>query len=192
MTRVQIMTMLTQHIKDGIFVELGTDGGAFSEEILAANPTCTLYCIDPYTSYQDYNDSINQKTGDHLYKETKKRLTSLFGERVKFIRQFSDQVDLNSLPDFDYVYIDANHAFKYVLSDLKRYFPKLKPGRVCQLDDVCDTSGSRDINGNIHVKWGPNCEGQYGVFHALNTFCTKKSLFFTMAPAVNQAFITKL
>lgn len=164
-----------ENIKNGIFVEIGTDSGNSAEFFLEnTDESNILYCIDPYTSYTEYEDSINFVTGDHLYLKTVNRLKR-FGNRVKFIRKFSRDA-IHDIPNnIDFLYIDGNHSYKYVLKDLELYCPKLKNEGFCLCDDAVDIKNEkRDIEGNVFIEWGPNCSGKYGVLKAIKDFIIDK------------------
>lgn len=173
MERITLMeSFLKKMDKNSIAVEIGTDEGNFSEKILNANENITLYCIDPYISYDDYKDAINTKTGDELFKKTYNKLKSKYGERVKFIRNFSsDKSTIENIPPIDFLYIDGNHSYKYVLEDLENYYPKVKNGGIIMGDDAVDLDESkRDCNGDVLINWSYNCYGYYGVVNAFNNF----------------------
>ena len=180
MDRIQLMEHVVKSFSENsIAVEIGTDEGNFSEKILDANKNITLYCIDPYISYDDYKDAINNKTGNELFKKTSEKLISKYGDRVKIIRNFSsDKNALESIPNnIDFLYIDGNHSYKYVLEDLENYFPKVKKGGIIIGDDAVDTDESkRDNNNDVLINWSYNCYGYYGVIKAFNDFIRKNNL----------------
>ena len=79
----------------------------FSDFILENSKSSKLYCIDPYISYAEYDDAINDKTGDDLYNETYNKLKNKWGDRIIFIRKFSKDY-VNDIPDeIDFLYIDT-------------------------------------------------------------------------------------
>lgn len=164
--------------KDGVFVEIGTHEGFNADFILTHNPNCHLYSIDPYLQYDDYKDSINTITGDELRNKVQSSLKEKHGDRITMIRKFSSDA-INDVPDqIDFLYIDGNHQYSYVLKDLELYFPKLKKGGILIGDDVCDFDDSlRDENGDIHRQWLPGCYGSYGVKKAFDDYCSAHHLF---------------
>ena len=166
---------LIQHyihdIDYGRFVEIGVCHGTLSKFILNSNTSCKLYCVDPYISYDDFDDACNNEVGDKLYLFTKNNLTTLFNDRVEFIRNFSHDA-INLIDDnLDFIYIDGNHKYKYILQDLELWYAKLKKGGIIICDDAVDIDDSkRDSNGDIFIEWGPGSYGKYGVFHACKYF----------------------
>jgi predicted O-methyltransferase YrrM len=175
MNRIELMQSIVSNIDGGLFVEIGTDSGYFAEKILEANKKCTLICIDPYISYNNYFDSINNVTGDNLFNNTKKKLINKFGERVIFIREFSEKAINLIENDIDFLYIDGNHQYNYVYNDLKLYYPKVKNNGYIIGDDAIDIDESKRVNNDIYVKWGDNCYGKYGVIKAFNDYFLNKN-----------------
>jgi hypothetical protein len=117
MERYSIVKNIIENIteKNPIFVEIGTHTGEFAEHILKNNKDSILYCIDPYTNYDAYDDAINNITDDEIYYNTSERLKTQFGDRVIFIRKFSNHA-VDDIPNnIDFLYIDGNHRYNYVL-----------------------------------------------------------------------------
>ena len=98
-------------------------------------------------------------------------------ERVKnkllpnmiLIRDFSKNFSIDE--DIDFIYIDGNHKYKYVLEDLTKWYNKLKTGGIIVADDAVDIDDDkRDENGDVVIKWNDNCSGKYGVIKAFKDF----------------------
>jgi predicted O-methyltransferase YrrM len=162
--------------ENGIFVEIGTESGNFAEALLNFNKTATLYCIDPYEKYVDYKDSLNLITGDKRYEDTYNRLKNQFGDRVILIRKYSDQAIPLIPNNIDFLYIDGNHAYKYVKSDLENYYSKVNPGGYIVGDDAIDIDDSqRNSEGNCFF----SCNSIFhniGVIYAFREFLNKNNL----------------
>jgi predicted O-methyltransferase YrrM len=176
MDKNTLVKNIIQNIKNGIFVEIGTHEGIFAEYILNNSTNSILYCIDPYISYNDYNDAINETTGDILYEKVSNRLKQKFGDRIIFIRNFSKDA-VNYIPEkIDFLYIDGNHEYKYVYKDLELYYSKVKKNCYIIGDDAVDTdNNSRDKSGNVYIKWCESSYGSYGVIKAFEDFCLNKN-----------------
>ena len=150
MDRYTLVKDIIQKITNGVFVEIGTHVGDFADFILENSVQSTLYCIDPYTSYND---------------------------RVIFIRKFSTDA-INDIPnEIDFLYIDGNHRYSYVLKDLIGFYPKVKKNGCIVGDDAVDTDNfTRNENGDVLITWSPGCFGNYGVIKAFNEFCKNNNL----------------
>ena len=130
--------------------EIGVDRGAFSEILCQSNPNLQLYSIDSWST-SPFEDQLNtsekmQKQFEIHFQDAKRRLSKY---NCKIIRKES----LSAVNDFedeslDFVYIDANHHFINIASDLFRWQKKVKPGGIMSGHDYMHFSPERDN----HVK----------------------------------------
>lgn len=157
----------------GIFVEVGTWEGEFSQELLANTNCKKLYCVDPYKHFdnEEYPDGMNtltQQQFDDKYENVRKRF-EVFGNRVEFIRKESmEAAKLFEDNSLDFVYIDGNHDYKYVLADIQAWYPKVKVGGwLCGDDIYSQNLEEHDKDGNVLRVWSPNCWGKYGTYKAI-------------------------
>ena len=110
--------------------EIGVNKGHFSKWLcykMRRNKP-KLFLIDPYKSYKEYSEYLDQNEMDFLYEQAQKRLAPFNCEFVKkmsmeAIKDFND----NSL---DFVFIDGNHDFRYVVDDIDEWSKKVKPGGI--------------------------------------------------------------
>ena len=177
MSRHDLVKSVIETIENGIFVEIGTHTGDFAHHILSNSTNSILYCVDPYLSYTDYDDAINDVTVDSFYQTTYNRLKSMYGDRVIFVRKLSGDAVKYIPNDIDFLYIDGNHRCSYVRNDLELYYPKVKLGGVIIGDDAVDVDESaRNENGDVLITWSPGCYGHYGVIKAFREFCADKTI----------------
>lgn len=175
--RFQFINYHIGNIQNGKFVEIGVCQGRCSKNILENNKTCRLYCVDPYISYNDYEDGCNNIVGDNMYFETKHMVDTLFPNRSVFIRKFSKDASYDVSSGLDFVYVDGNHKFEYVYEDINIWYDKIKVGGFLICDDAVDTNDSiRDENGDVYIEWCPGCDGKYGVIFACKKFTQEKQL----------------
>ncbi|SRR6266496_4522936 len=109
-------------------VEVGTDHGVYAKQLCEGIPELFLYCIDPWTAYIEGKDVKSQKDVDKIYEEAKERLKPYQcslnkGTSMNEVKYFND----NSL---DFVFIDGNHSYDYVLEDITEWTKKVKPGGI--------------------------------------------------------------
>lgn len=107
--------------------EVGVYKGEFSEKLSKVG--LKLYAIDPWIVYKDYDNPRGQKRLDFQYEHTKRVLAPY--SNCKIIRKTS----MDALEDFkdeslDFVYIDANHDFRYIAEDLSEWTKKVKKGGI--------------------------------------------------------------
>ena len=120
--------------KGAICAEVGVWAGDFSAVILEKQPA-ELHLIDPWASQQEYEGrfySVNQEEMDVLFQEVQEKFAPR--PEVTIHRDFSTKV---SFPKeyFDWVYIDGNHDYEFVLNDLRHYYPLVKKGGFLCGDD---------------------------------------------------------
>jgi hypothetical protein len=121
-------------------VEVGVQKGKFTEKLCKDNPELHMNCIDPWLEYRnlDWEDhkSIVQNTHDIRYQETMERLSKY---NTTIIRKKS----LEAVEDFkddslDFVYIDGNHRFNYIMTDIIYWVPKVRKGGIIACHDYHD------------------------------------------------------
>jgi hypothetical protein len=129
-----------------IGAEVGVHKGEFSEQILRIVKPRKLHLIDPwkYESSEEYRDAWygGQAQGaqvemDQRYDEVCNRFDrDIKSGRVTIHRGYSADVG-RGFPDeyFDWVYIDGNHIYEFVKSDLELFYPKVKAGGYMAGDD---------------------------------------------------------
>lgn len=112
-------------------IEIGTCRGESTYYFLDKCPNIeTLYTIDPYKGYQDWNGEITQDDVDKFrtvaeknLKKFNKKVTMIREESVKAASNFSDE-------DFDFIFVDGDHSYEATLADCEAYYPKLKKGGI--------------------------------------------------------------
>lgn len=141
--------MLGKLPKGGVCAEIGVWTGQFSIQILEVTEPRELVLIDPWDmiSAQPDEDRSNDKHADAAFMQDMHRdIVALYGKlpQVRIIKGLSEPV-LSTFPDgyFDWVYIDGNHLFEFVLRDIQIAFDKVKPGGVIVGDDLFWKKGGR-------------------------------------------------
>jgi len=163
--RNQLGKVLEDQGLNGFGIEIGVAMGTFSEILLNNTKIKKMYFVDPWKEYprEIYNDATNcsQKEQDGRYEYVVKRLEK-YGDRSEIIRKDSIEA-LNDFPDeyFDFIYIDANHAYEFAKVDVNNWYPKLKEGGLF--------AGHDYFNGTTR-------HGVYGVKRAVDEFCEDKNI----------------
>lgn len=119
--------------------EIGVYKGEFSEKLCKIG--LKLYSIDPWQIYKGFENPRGQKRLDFQYEHTKRVLASFPNSII--VRKTS----MEAVTDFtdeslDFVYIDANHEFKYIAEDLYEWTKKVKKGGVVSGHDYFYTKSS--------------------------------------------------
>ena len=117
--------------------EIGVFKGSNAMALLQNLPIDLLIGIDPYVRYPEFDDNLSNKIGimarGDLTKIKKQMLRSMkpFKERFQLVEEKSaeaaEQFDDET---FDFVFIDGNHWYDYVVEDIKLWMPKVKKGGI--------------------------------------------------------------
>jgi len=177
-TRLDLISTIGREFPNGKGVEVGTFKGEFSKEIVENWPG-TLYMVDVWRplANEEYLDSSNHNNFEN----------GVYGEAIKNIRGHEDravmvrassEIAANMFEDnsLDFVYIDANHAYEYVVQDIKLWYPKVKAGGYLCGHDYIDIDWYNDPsfapNGkDKHIYSNDFYHGVFGVNPAVDEFC---------------------
>lgn len=124
-------------------IEIGVCSGRYSEIICRFNPKVKLYCIDPWQDYDEYMERyLHGGEGFAIdaekdYQEAKSRLAKY---NCEIIRKFSRDA-VNDFKDgsLDFIYIDGNHSFQYVIEDIAIWTRKVRKGGIVSGHDYYNT-----------------------------------------------------
>jgi hypothetical protein len=113
-----------------IGAEIGVADGRYSEYLCKVIPNLKLYCIDPWAPYKGNRRYLGYSRRDHLPNEELARTrmapynaTMLKKQSIEASLEFEDE-------SLDFVYIDANHDFDYVMEDIIAWSRKVKRGGI--------------------------------------------------------------
>jgi hypothetical protein len=148
----------------GYAVEVGTHRGVFARTLLKKWKGKMLHCIDPWENLPGYEDQARFLDGGGMsrhddyevcvksLKEYKGRFTLTKATSMEVVQDFGDET-------LDFVYIDGDHSYSAVKTDLQAWWPKLKLGGVLAGHDII-MPGSTDDN------WGPGI--QYALYEVFS------------------------
>lgn len=192
--RLELFKDFSNKFPDGQGVEVGTFKGEFSRKMVE-NWNGTLYMVDVWRGLDDdYIDASNSKNfNGGVYSETMKNIEG-YENRAIMIRASSEKAsemfEDNSL---DFVYIDANHAYDWVVQDISLWYPKVKKGGILWGHDYLDLDWSNPPtmeNGKDKHIWSndgsdPNINpykyaGIFGVNPAVDEFCDRMNYDLTL------------
>jgi predicted O-methyltransferase YrrM len=113
--------------------EIGVAQGYFSEAMCKAIPNLKLYCIDVWRPYRGNQWSKSMEKNMIAFETARTRLSRY---DVTFIREMSmDAAKKFKDGSLDFAFIDANHAFDYVMEDLIEWSKKVRVGGILSGDD---------------------------------------------------------
>lgn len=106
--------------------EIGVRTGGFAEMFCKVG--VEIWCVDPWSPVRGYSQARQNK---HL-EEAERRLGPL---NAHMVQKFSMDA-LEDVPDdLDFVHIDGNHEFDYVMEDIIHWHRKIRPGGIIALHD---------------------------------------------------------
>lgn len=137
-TKVALSKFRNKKIK---VIEIGTYKGYNALSILKNLNISKIYLIDPYEYYDEYKGITNL---EGAWKIAHKDLCK-WVNKIKWVKKSSKDAleDINEKVDF--IYIDGNHAYEFVLKDLKDYWNKLKKGGIMAGHDINEPGVSRAV-----------------------------------------------
>jgi Methyltransferase domain len=109
----------------GVGAEIGVFKGEHAASMLKRHPIDLLYCVDPYSKYNECDDDRVQARNS---KEALERLRRFYG-RHKFIVGTTATL-ARECPPLDFIYFDGDHTKEGVRSDLTIGWPLVKSGGI--------------------------------------------------------------
>lgn len=114
--------------------EVGVLRGDYSVVLCKANPDLKLYCIDSWGLNEKRYAGYHQR----MYEKAKYNLAPY---NTKLIKKLSLEATADFADDsLDFVYIDANHKFDYVIEDIIEWTKKVRSGGIVAGHDYLKTS----------------------------------------------------
>lgn len=119
--------------------EIGVFEGDTTLRLLEGLPNLReLYCVDPWAGGKEYLRSLPFQRGkiakanyEDVYKKFRQRVKPYLPHCVRILRTYSDlasaYMDDGSL---DFVFIDANHLYEWVKTDIQVWTPKVRKGGI--------------------------------------------------------------
>lgn len=119
--------------KGAVGVEIGVAQG-HSAKALLDHGVRFLYLIDPWADYDDLLD----RNPPGAWEECYRTVVACYPSRHAVLRMTSAEAARYVPGNLDFVWVDGNHRYEWVRSDLELYWPKLKPGGILCGHDYCD------------------------------------------------------
>jgi len=112
-------------------LELGVWTGENFANILQQCPGIkTLYGMDPYAPYQDWNRMITQEIIDDVKRQSMENI-HLSGHEDKvqfFFNTAAEGLDLIPDGSLDFIFVDGDHSYENAKHDITNYYSKVRSG----------------------------------------------------------------
>jgi len=100
-------------------IEIGCAAGNNALNVLKKLNVSEYIIIDPYDKYEGYDDYDGRRLVS-MREEAKSKLSS-YSDKLTWIYDYSDNAVGQIKGKIDYIYVDGNHSYEYVLSDMENY-----------------------------------------------------------------------
>ena len=142
MDRFKELPKLFRKLGFKVGAEIGVSTGRYSKCLSRAIPGLKLYCVDPWLAYDEYVEThgeSGQATLNGCYEQAKARLAPYNCEFIKATSmEASKQIPDGSL---DFVFIDGNHSFEFVINDIVTWSKKVRVGGIVSGHDYWNSGG---------------------------------------------------
>jgi hypothetical protein len=147
---VRLPILALRQAKNLIGAEVGVRIGRHAEVILDLLDIKKLYLIDPYTPYIEQSREWKLHETHEWLKDAKKKLLH-YEDKISWLIKTSAEA-VNDIGDneLDFVYIDGNHDYEFVKSDMMLYSDKVKSGGIISGHDY----GAEGVNRAIEELFG--------------------------------------
>ena len=124
-TRWDVLPEIFRDLGYKVGAEIGVELGRYARCLVRKVPGLKLYGIDPWMTYED---QFNLHNPDKFYE---KCVRDCAPYNIELIRKTSaDAVGDFEDNSLDFVYIDGNHNFEYVVEDIAKWNKKVKVGGI--------------------------------------------------------------
>lgn len=113
----------------GQMVEIGSFKGGSTVCLCAGAPKATLHCIDTFMT-----ENVSGSRGEDTLAIFQHN-TAEYASQIVIHRGFSYDVHGEIPPQIDLLFVDGDHSYEGVLTDLRLYAPKLKDGGILIMHD---------------------------------------------------------
>jgi len=130
-----------QDRRELVGIEIGVDRGDTSIKILKELDVSILYLIDPYENYGGFSGSgvLESKEVAMRSRRIAEEKLKDYSNKIIWMISFAERCFMNIPDNLDFVYVDGNHRYEYVLLNILLYYPKVKKCGLLGGHDFKDT-----------------------------------------------------
>lgn len=159
--------------------EVGVEKGKNAQEMFECIPNLKLYAVDPFKEHPNsysYSKSVSARHWNDSFMQVCKGQTQkrMQGRNAVIIEKFSEEavqdIPYNSL---DFVYIDGDHSYDYVMTDIILWTRRVRSGGIVSGHDY-------DVPLELKIKYDVNVQqavDDYITVHKIdNLYLTDKTV----------------
>lgn len=139
--KIKILYGLAKYFNLNKYIEIGVHNGSSMaytlqspsiSECVGIDPFEDLVTNDPHMKHYQNNDKITlEKTKNNIM------LNNKFNAKINLIKDYSENTNIDNLDnDYDLLFIDGNHNYKYVMNDFNKFKNVIKSGGYIVFDDL--------------------------------------------------------
>lgn len=167
------LTDLLQDLGFKTGVEVGVLEGEYSEVLCKTNPEMKIFSVDAWLFYPVYKNFRKQWQYDRVYKTAVERLSVYSNNQIIKKKSVEAAEDFED-ESIDFVYIDADHSFPAITSDIATWSKKVRKGGLIIGHDYGDSPNKQFC----HVKTVVNAwTSAYGIAPLFILDCAPSSRF---------------
>lgn len=122
-------------------LEIGTARGESAAHILENCPNVkSLYTIDPYKEYMDWNGLIEQFVLDKFKEIAQTNLKEYIDINRLYMKEATTDTlheHISYIPEFfDFVFVDGDHSKEWIIKDLTAIYPMVKKNGIVAVHDT--------------------------------------------------------
>lgn len=122
-TRVHLAQMFASHgFTYG--AEVGVADGRYSLTLLQTIPNLRLVCVDPWEPYRGNTRGGPREQHERNYRLAQERLVPYGAMLVR--SKSMDAIRLVAPESLDFVYLDANHSYRYIRNDIAEWSTRVR------------------------------------------------------------------
>lgn len=143
LTREQLLNFLP---KGGVAAEVGSYKGDFAEDILRSAAPSKLTLVDRWdfsdSAYASQANFLPETDGDKVFAGVEGRFAGAIAAGQVELKRMDSRAAAKAMEpgSFDWIYLDADHVYDAVRSELDTFAALLKPGGLLLGHDFLETS----------------------------------------------------
>jgi len=108
--------------------EVGVKEGRCLSHLLRAFPGLSMYAVDPWESQAGGAEDYSEWDFDKIYQEYTSNTQGVRARVIELRKYSTEAAECVADASLDFVFIDAQHDYESVKTDIQAWAPKVRPG----------------------------------------------------------------